>query len=130
MAAPIVDGLTRAQRYYRRHRAKLLLKAKAAYDANPDYFRAKQKRSKARRAAWQRAYVGLPEATRPEPLACESCGSESGHRWRNAGLCLDHDHVTKKFRGWLCTMCNIGIGNLGDNAEGVVKALDYLKRAE
>ena len=44
-------------------------------------------------------------------------------------LILDHDHKTKKFRGWLCKSCNVGIGYLGDNLEGIMKALQYLKQS-
>lgn len=40
---------------------------------------------------------------------------------------LDHDHDTLEFRGWLCRRCNGGLGQLGDNIEGVQKALNYLK---
>jgi hypothetical protein len=41
---------------------------------------------------------------------------------------LDHDHVTGKFRGWLCGACNRGIGMLGDNLAGVMRAAAYLQR--
>jgi len=33
-----------------------------------------------------------------------------------------------KFRGVLCTNCNRAIGQLGDTAESVRKALNYLER--
>ncbi len=42
-------------------------------------------------------------------------------------LVIDHCHKTGKVRGLLCTMCNKGIGLLGDNAEGLHKAYTYLK---
>ena len=41
-------------------------------------------------------------------------------------VCIDHDHTTGKVRGILCTACNVGIGHLGDNIEGLEKALRYL----
>ena len=40
---------------------------------------------------------------------------------------LDHCHDTDTFRGWLCERCNLGIGQLGDNIDGVEKAVKYLK---
>lgn len=43
---------------------------------------------------------------------------------------LDHVHGTYKFRGYLCSNCNSGIGKLGDNIEGLEKALAYLKSVE
>ncbi len=41
-------------------------------------------------------------------------------------LSVDHCHKTGKVRGLLCTGCNLGIGNLGDNVQGVARALIYL----
>jgi len=39
---------------------------------------------------------------------------------------IDHDHNTGKVRGILCTGCNTGLGHLGDNIEGLEKAIEYL----
>lgn len=52
---------------------------------------------------------------------CEICGSK--HE-----LCYDHDHVTMEFRGVLCRMCNVAIGQLGDTLEALKKAVNYLER--
>lgn len=41
-------------------------------------------------------------------------------------LAVDHDHVTKQVRGLLCHTCNTGLGKLGDNIEGIERALNYL----
>jgi len=40
---------------------------------------------------------------------------------------IDHDHDTNKVRGILCTGCNTGLGHLGDNVEGLKKAIAYLE---
>ena len=40
---------------------------------------------------------------------------------------VDHCHDTNIIRGFLCSECNTGIGKLGDNEEGVERALNYLK---
>lgn len=40
---------------------------------------------------------------------------------------IDHDHKTNKIRGILCSGCNTGLGHLGDNIEGLKKALYYLE---
>ncbi len=58
----------------------------------------------------------------PIPCACCNKTIEPNH------LHFDHDLATLKFRGWLCRRCNGGIGQLGDNIEGLEKALAYLKR--
>lgn len=45
-------------------------------------------------------------------------------------MALDHDHVTGKFRGWICARCNVGLGLLGDNIEGLQAAIAYLNDAK
>lgn len=67
-------------------------------------------------AEWARRKV-FP--TRPKPKQCECCGKEKE-------LHLDHDHESGKFRGWLCTNCNTALGKLGDNIEGLLRAIHYL----
>lgn len=59
----------------------------------------------------------------PEQTICDCCGLEYSKR-----LVTDHEHGTTKIRGLLCQSCNTGIGKLGDNLEGLLKAVDYLKR--
>ena len=67
----------------------------------------------------------LPSPTRLPPEVCECCGGPPN----GAGaLHLDHDHDTGEFRGWLCMGCNMSIGQLGDNLEGLQRAIEYLKR--
>lgn len=58
--------------------------------------------------------------------ACQLCGDDD----RTTRLCVDHCHVTGKVRGVLCRKCNKGIGALGDTAEAVQRAADYLRAAE
>ena len=43
---------------------------------------------------------------------------------------LDHDHETKKFRGWLCNTCNSALGWLNDDAELISRALSYLIKSK
>lgn len=52
---------------------------------------------------------------------CEICG-------RERALHIDHDHKTGDVRGLLCVSCNTAIGKLGDNVEGVMKAVRYLSK--
>lgn len=75
-----------------------------------------KKQSKVR----QKLYKTAP----PKPELCECCGKKP-EKWT-----LDHDHKTDKFRGWICENCNHAIGKLGDCLDGLMLAVNYLKRAE
>lgn len=57
---------------------------------------------------------------------CEICGTHEDDL--PTRLCMDHDHTTGEFRGWLCKPCNSGIGHLGDSADRVASALKYLEQ--
>lgn len=121
------------KRVRREHRASYNAKKRARYKNRIDHFRKKSveyaRRSALRhpesniKRSWRRN--GIPLPTRPRPLTCECCGGPPGR----VALNNDHDHVTGASRGWLCWECNSAIGRLGDNAEGVIRALDYLLRA-
>lgn len=43
-------------------------------------------------------------------------------------LVLDHCYETGIFRGYLCQKCNMAIGLLGDNFEGVERAFKYMSK--
>lgn len=78
----------------------------------------------ARQNSWRRN--GMPKPLRPRPERCEICDKQPSHR----ALHSDHDHVTGKWRGWLCHYCNNSLGLLGDSVAGLTRAIDYLRRAE
>ena len=54
---------------------------------------------------------------------CACCGGSDR-------LVVDHCHKTGALRGVLCHACNVGIGWLGDDLEGVMRAVKYLKTRE
>ena len=57
---------------------------------------------------------------------CHICGKKSEGNRNKVNLNVDHDHETGKVRGVLCGLCNTGLGKLGDNVEGLTRALEYL----
>ena len=62
------------------------------------------------------------KAAPPPPARCECCNQKKDK------LIYDHDHKTVTLRGFLCKKCNIGLGNFGDNLEGVLRGAFYLEK--
>lgn len=56
---------------------------------------------------------------------CKICGVPESETPKS--LCVDHCHVTNKFRGMLCNRCNVGLANFRDNPELLAEAVKYLK---
>lgn len=56
---------------------------------------------------------------------CACCGAKQNASGKR--LFVDHCHETGRIRGILCHNCNAGIGALGDNVEGLERAIEYLK---
>jgi hypothetical protein len=100
---------------------------------NPQEFKRRKKQWKdnnpekhlrgCRRRAWKR--LGLdPDLIEPQYNAhdknCDCCGEEM------EVVYTDHCHSTGHFRGFLCSGCNIGLGQFKDNPTRLHKAIDYL----
>ena len=64
----------------------------------------------------------------PTPQQCECCGV-GFQNLNKRDIHLDHCKKTDTFRGWLCKNCNVGLGMLGDDEEGLKQAIEYLERA-
>jgi hypothetical protein len=66
---------------------------------------------------------------------CAICGKSEvvKNQYGIKRLAVDHNHITGKVRGLLCTHCNIGIGNLFVDFEGVnllLNAINYVREME
>jgi hypothetical protein len=56
---------------------------------------------------------------------CAICGKNQSELKKV--LSVDHNHITGKVRGLLCSKCNFGIGNLNDDINMLTQAIIYLK---
>lgn len=50
--------------------------------------------------------------------------------YKGKSLVVDHCHKTKKIRGLLCRMCNVGLGAFKDNTDLAWRMIEYLKKDE
>lgn len=57
---------------------------------------------------------------------CAICGMPESSKG-SSRLAVDHDHITNKVRGLLCTKCNTGLGVFVDNTLFLSKAIEYLE---
>ena len=64
----------------------------------------------------------------PRTECCELCNIPFS-KLTPKDIHLDHCHKTSTFRGWLCKNCNVGIGMLGDDIQGLQEAIAYLRKA-
>lgn len=70
---------------------------------------------------------GEPDENYRCPI-CLMSAEEIGNIGGNAGVwCVDHNHKTDIFRGYLCHRCNRGIGCFWDDEERLFRAINYLK---
>lgn len=86
-----------------------------------------EKRRAIKRRYWNKRLYGLtPDefdgmVARQQGL-CAICLKPPGKQ----GLCIDHDHTTRKVRGLLCTRCNTALGSFGDDRAVLNRAQVYL----
>ena len=57
--------------------------------------------------------------------ACSLCGSELS--WQMRSCHIDHDHKTGAFRGFLCQLCNMGLGMFRDDPALLRTAAEYME---
>jgi hypothetical protein len=69
-----------------------------------------------------------PETDHRCPICLRNEQEMQGHSLRKKGWCADHDHVSGKFRGWICHKCNLGLGNFSDDIIRLERALLYLNQ--
>lgn len=60
---------------------------------------------------------------------CAICKSKTPNRRGSKRFHVDHCHATGKFRGLLCSRCNMAIGLLKDDVCFLQNAIEYLSKA-
>ncbi len=77
-----------------------------------------------------RKEYGQPDENYKCPICLKTSDELKGVGGKRAKTCwaVDHDHDTKKFRGYLCHNCNRAIGNFKDDIERLWRAIEYLSR--
>jgi hypothetical protein len=109
---------------------------------DPDYFRKYREKNKAHINEYLRGWRKRnPHRIRNSNLkgtyglTLESFAELSSKQNHRCALCgikkrldVDHCHKTKRIRGLLCGLCNRALGVLGDNEEGLLKAIKYLRK--
>lgn len=81
--------------------------------------RLKRKASEYQSKRWKARFEKI--AGRPKPKNCEIC-NQTGR------ICFDHCHRSDKFRGWICSQCNIVLGMVYDSPELLEKMISYLNK--
>lgn len=61
------------------------------------------------------------KAGRVRPKTCEVC-------FREGRIYFDHNHLTGKFRGWLCVKCNNTLGLVNDDIRILNSLAEYAKK--
>lgn len=125
MVSNVIKNRQNYKNWYEKNKDKKKASLKQWKKENPE----KQK-AHARKAQLKMKYGITPEKYK------ELLWLQNGHcifcdrtpdQERYGVLCVDHDHKTGKIRGLLCITHNRSLGVFGDNEEGVLKVLAYVR---
>lgn len=110
---------------YKIHKDKIRSKAKQQYNSDEKY-RIKRRNEGLRKlyGITLNEYNLMLKEQQGKCLICEKHESELSKK----RLYVDHDHITKKIRGLLCNLCNVGLGAFSENSSILEKAISYLKK--
>ena len=126
------EGQAAAQRKYiekigiDKHRERAALSSQRWRKKNPEHRRKLDRAQNLKKyGLTSKSYKELHDK---QNARCACCGLHVSEQ--NQRLSVDHCHETNVVRGLLCSNCNTGIGKLGDNVEGLTRAINYLSSQE
>lgn len=97
---------------------------------NPETYRKWHRQANHRMNLKKRFGLTVEEYNVLVALSDGRCGICRKPESRDRRMCLDHDHKTGEVRGFLCSHCNLTLGNAGDSVEWLELAIQYLKSKE
>jgi hypothetical protein len=110
------------RRYRERHVGTDRASRRAWAVANPAIMLLSRARHEAKRGGYAPPALTVKELSRmldSRGGMCPICRENpAGH--------LDHDHITGRVRGWLCSNCNLMLGHAKDNSATLARAQEYL----
>ena len=132
------DGLTRQQRYYLKHKERLVQEARDKRAKEPEKYKKYVHKWKSKNPDRERErnlaqfgltiedYDAMHEAQNGLCAICKQpeTSSRDGKVYR---LAVDHDHKTGKVRGLLCFKCNSAMGSFEKREIPLENVLKFLK---
>lgn len=82
--------------------------------------------SNSRRANYLKKHYPAPRSDYSCPICEDTIESMKAKGYVRLGWCLDHDHDTGEFRGYICHLCNTGISNMREDPDVLRRAIAYL----
>jgi hypothetical protein len=114
----------RKRQNYRRNRDKAIAASRAWQARNAGHLAAYARRRKLQSfGLTPEQYEAMLASQGGRCVLCPRTPETEGRR-----LAVDHCHETGKVRGLLCCACNTGIGNLREDPDLMLAAIEYLKR--
>lgn len=93
---------------------------------NPDYKKMKSAKNKFRR--YKLTEEDTLKLLENQGFKCAICEEKLDMIGRKTHI--DHDHITGKIRGVLCSKCNLGLGYFKDSIEFLKSAVVYLQEVD
>jgi len=112
----------RAKNYYAKHPEKMRAKTRAYRARHPE--RAKINNRIYRFLHYGISQIEYDDLFNSQDGACAICRKPN---WNGRGPNVDHDHITGKVRGIICSSCNTALGMIGDNPNIARAMADYLE---